>query len=165
MTSAATAPSTVVATSPATTTLCSHSMQDNLCIRYIHRSYTARELSATLQEHHGLSEYGLLPRRTPRLIRNYFQRDGRYGVQIPAGTKYYLSFKSSRPALRPTQFSTQRVPGALSLGLKRRNTRLITQLHLVARLSISEAILRLPLWRVGIKGQLYVFYSRLAVIS
>jgi len=140
-------------------------MQNNLCNRYTHLSYTARELSATLQKHHGLSEYVLLPRRTPRLIRNCFQRNGRYGVQISAGTKYYLSFKSSRPALRPTHLSTQRVRGALSLGVKRRNARQITQLHLVARLSIGEAILRLPLWRAGIQGKLYVFYTRFAVIS
>jgi len=165
MTSAATASCTVVATSPATSTLWSHSLQNNLCNRYIPRSNTACELSATLQEHHGLSEHVLLPRRTPRLIRNCFQRDGRYGVQIPAGTKYYLSFKSSRPALKPTQLSTQRVPGALSLGVKRRNTRPIIQLHLVARLSISAAILRLPLWRVGIQGQLHVFYNRFSLIS
>jgi len=67
--------------------------------------------------------------------------------------------------MRPIQLSTQRVPDALSLGVKRRNTRPITQLHLVARLSISEAILRLPLWRVGIQGQLYMFYNRFPVIS
>ena len=165
MTSTATASCTVVATSSATSTLCSHSMQNNLYNRYIHRSYTACELSATLQEHHGLSEYMLLPRRTPSLIRNCFQRDGRKRVQIPAGTKYYLSFKSSRPALGPIQLSIQRVPGVLSLGAKRRNRRSFTQVHLVARLSISEAILRLPLWRVGIQRQLYVFYNRFAVIS
>jgi len=116
-------------------------MQNNLCNRYIHRSYTVYELPATVQEHHGLSQYVLLPGRTPRVIRNCFHWDGRHGVQIPAGTKYCLSFKSSRPTLGPTQLSIQRVSGALSLGVKRRNTRSITQLNLVARLSMSEVTL------------------------
>ena len=75
MTSAATASCTVVATSPATSTLLSNSMQNNLCNRYIHRSYTACELSTTLQEHRGLSEHVLLYRRTLCLIRNCFQRE------------------------------------------------------------------------------------------
>jgi hypothetical protein len=62
---------TAVATWLTTSALCSHSTLNNLCNRHIHRFYTACELSATLQEHHGLSEHVLLPRRTPHVIRNF----------------------------------------------------------------------------------------------
>jgi hypothetical protein len=117
---------TAVATSLTTSTLCSHSTLNNLRNRHIHRFYTTCELSATLQQHHGLSEYVLQPRRTPRVVRNCYQRDGRYEVRIPAGT-------------------------SLSLEVKLQNTRPITQLHLVARLPMSEAMLRLPLWLEGIQ--------------
>jgi len=39
----------------------------------------------------------------------------------------------SRPALEPTQPPIQWVPGALSLGIKRQDVKLTTQLHSVPR--------------------------------
>jgi hypothetical protein len=47
--------------------------------------------------------------------------------------KQDTTFTASRTALGPTQPRIQWVPGALSLGVKRRGVKLTTHLHLVPR--------------------------------
>jgi hypothetical protein len=51
---------------------------------------------------------------------------------------------SSRPALGPTQPPIQWVPGALSLGVKRRGVKLTTHLHLTPRSRMRGTVHALP---------------------
>jgi hypothetical protein len=78
----------------------------------------------------------------------YGPDDRGVGVRAPVGSR--ILFTSSIPAMGPTQPSIQRVPGALSPGVKRQGiVKLTTHLQLVPRLRKCGSIhplLHTPSW-------------------